>query len=186
MKCRFVVLLVTISFLLSCTNISLQPQIKHNPLYKLPYWSFSGRMAYADLTQSFSASINWQHKPKKDQIELTFPFGQGRVLIILTKSGIVFDFGNKRLEYTKNHNLQIAKKIGTDVPILALRYWVLGLIEPKTNYTDFSDGFLQSGWRVKYQQMQVIGGQKYPKKIKAETANAKLKLLINKWQFDRQ
>jgi outer membrane biogenesis lipoprotein LolB len=59
---------------------------------------------------------------------------------------------------------------------------VRGLVLPEQGYVLIDKGFLQSQWQVKYLQMQFIGRDELPRKIKIDKGKARVKLVINQWQ----
>jgi outer membrane lipoprotein LolB len=188
MKLRSIVLLLITGLLISCaeTPVKLTAPFDltgRDYLYDKTDWFFSGRIAASDQNNSFSASINWKHQNKQDEIELAGPLGQGRTQIVLTKQKVVIDYGDERLQYFGNIDDVISKQLGVSVPVLALKYWVLGLVKPGTEYESFENGFLQSDWKVKYQKMQMVGVDELPKKIRVERNDTKLKLIIDDWQI---
>ena len=75
----------------------------------------------------------------------------------------------------------IQKQLGVFVPVRALRFWVLGLINPASPYSEKGDGFRQSNWDVHYLQMQNVGTEWLPRKIGVEQGESKLKLIIDQW-----
>ncbi len=188
MKFRLLALSVLVSLLVSCAEtpiISTIPfQISERAyLYDKAVWSFSGRLALSDEKNSFSGSINWKHQDGYDQLEFAGPFGQGRTLVEITGDSVVIDYGDERLQYFGNVDAHVSKHLGMTIPVSALKYWVLGLVDPVTEYIMVGNGFLQSGWVVNYQIMQVVEEDELPRKIRVERNDVKLKLIINQWDL---
>jgi outer membrane lipoprotein LolB len=187
-KYRSVVVLILAAMLVSCADVpvkSTRPfQLSgRDHLYSKAIWSFAGRIAITDENDSFSASIAWKHQDRQDKLELAGLFGQGRTLIELTDDGVVIDNGDERLQYSGNADELISRQVGVYIPVAALKYWVLGLVEPGVEYDVLEKGFVQSGWNVSYQQMQVVGQNVMPRKIRVEQEDVKLKLIINHWDL---
>jgi len=183
-----IVLLIMATLLVSCADVHVKPTIPfqltaRDYLYAKASWAFVGRMAVSDKNDSFSASITWKHQDSQDKLELSGPFGQGRTLIELTDEGVVIDNGDERMQYSGNADELVSRQVGVDIPVSALKYWVLGLVEPELEYDLLEKGFVQSGWNVKYQQMQVVGQNTMPRKIRVEQGDVKLKLIINHWDL---
>lgn len=187
MNLRFIMLLLVSTYLFSCADLALKSKAsfklgERDYLYQKIAWSFVGRLVITDSQQSLSALINWKHDPHRDLIELAGMFGQGRTRIELSKGKMVVDNGDERLQYLGLENELVSTLLGVNTPISALKFWVRGLVLPAQDYTPIDTGFLQSGWRIKYPQMQFIGRDKLPRKIKMTSDNATLKLIINQWQ----
>lgn len=175
--------------LVSCARTPVKPMPSfrlqsREYLYEKKTWSFSGRIALTNEKESLSLSINWKHRNKQDSIELSGPFGQGRTILKLSEEELIIDDGEKPLKFVGNVDEQIARYVGLNIPISALKYWVLGLVKQGTPFVNEKEGFSQFEWRIKYQQMQFFGGDELPKKIKVERikqGNEKLKLIIDHW-----
>ncbi len=183
--------LIILSFcLVSCAEIAVKSTVpfdlsERNYLYDKSAWSFSGRLAYSDNNTSHSASIDWDHQEKIDHLELAGPFGQGRTLIHLFGDKVVIDYGNEQQQYFGDVDELVSRHTGISIPVSALKYWVLGLVEPGIDYFEINNGFLQAGWRVDYLQMNTQKAElvNMPKKIRVEQNNVKLKLIINEWDI---
>ena len=187
-KYKSIVFLILTALLVSCAGTPVKTTIPfqlsgRGHLYNKSSWFFSGRIAVTDENDSFSASITWEHLGWKDKLELAGLFGQGRTLIELTDDGVVIDNGDERLQYSGNADKLVSRQVGVDIPVSALKYWVLGLVEPGLEYDLLEKGFVQSGWNVSYQQMQVVGQTDMPRKIRVEQDDVKLKLIINHWDL---
>lgn len=181
-------LLFLTTLLISCADVPVKStspfQLSgRDYLYDTAKWSFAGRMAVSDENDSFSASISWNHQNRQDKLELAGLFGQGRTLIELTDDGVAIDYGDERLQYFGNVDELVSRQVGVDIPVTALKYWVLGLVQPGAEYGVVENGFVQSGWNVRYLQMQVVGQNDMPRKIRVEQGDVKLKLIINQWDL---
>ncbi len=152
-------------------------------LYQITDWSFSGRLAMSDKSNSLTASVIWKHQQNQDKIELAGPFGQGRTVIALTAHSVIIDDGDNRVQYHGNVDDIVAQQLNIALPVSALKYWVLGLVEPGIDYISVENGFLQSGWHVQFQQMQFVKDNQLPSKLKVEKDSSKLKLIIQHWEL---
>ncbi len=189
LKLSVITFLLMAGVLVSCARTPVKPVPSfrlqsREYLYEKKTWSFSGRIALTNEKESLSLSINWKHRNKQDSIELSGPFGQGRTILKLSEEELIIDDGEKPLKFVGNVDDQVARYVGLNIPISALKYWVLGLVKPKAQFVAKKDGFSQFEWRIKYQQMQFFDGDELPKKIKVERfkqGNEKLKLIIDHW-----
>jgi len=180
--------IVLISLLTGCASALLKPDTpfqisKRDYLYEITDWSFSGRLAMSNDSDSFSASIVWKHQKHLDEIELSGPFGQGRTLIALTDHSVTIDDGNEQFQYYGNVDEIVTQQLGIALPVSALKYWALGLVEPEIEYSGFENGFFQSGWQIQFQQMQLVDDNELPRKLKVENNISKLKLIIQHWEI---
>ena len=172
----------------ACSTVTVVPDAEYvraarEHLYTVEKWEFQGRMAIRDQQESWSASLKWQHQKDVDRIRLSGPLGQGGALIVLTADAIRIDQGNGQIEYSEQPDLLIRQRLGIFVPVMALRYWVVGLVQPGRDYKEITDGFVQSGWTVRYMQFMQSGKELMPRKIVVTSNTTKLKLIIDQWEL---
>lgn len=169
-----------------CTTVPLEPEVRYSKiarehLYKLEQWSFEGRLALTGKNDSWSASINWGHRPDDEKIKLSGPLGQGATVIQLTGDLVTIDRGDDQVQSSTRPEEFITQQLGMFVPVQSLRYWVVGLPEPTTAFVETATGFRQAGWFVEYKQMQPVDDQSMPRKITVTNEQIKLKLIIDQW-----
>ena len=158
-------------------------QTDNQHLQNLERWQLDGRLALTDDKESISVSVVWTHKRDWDEIVLVGPLAQGRLLIAVSESQVIIDDGSRSQQYNGSVNDVVTDQLGVDMPVNALKYWVLGVKDPKQNYTEQQDGFYQNGWLVKYAEMQMIGGDKLQKKISATKDKTRIKLIVDQWDL---
>ena len=144
-------------------------------------WALDGRLALADDKDSVSLSISWRHDPQLDELDLVGPLGQGRVKISVTSNQVVVDDGDSRKVFDGQANAIISEQLGVDLPIESLKYWVLGVSDPRLAFTEQSGGFYQAGWLVRYRELQDVNSKTLPKKMTAEKDKARIKLIVDQW-----
>jgi outer membrane lipoprotein LolB len=185
---RFLLLLAIAPLFNACSFIESQPVDVYNLasiLRQQPIkaWTMEGRLGLINEKDSISASINWRHQPENDQIELSGPLSQGRVAIFATADKVVFDDGENSKEFTGQIDDVMSAQLGVEVPVNALKFWVLGLTEPVSPFSEQIDGFVQAGWRITFREMQRVNNLLLPKKVNAEKDKTKIKLVIDKWDL---
>jgi len=156
-------------------------QMRRQPL--LESWVLQGRLAVVDEKESFSASINWRHQAAADVIELSGPLAQGKVLITVSPDSVSIDDGDSPRRYQGDVNLIISEQLGVNIPVTALKYWVLGVNDPQQPYIELADGFMQNGWLIKFAELQPVGGELLPKKITALNQKTRVKLIVDQWSL---
>ncbi len=187
MKVNVFILLLLTGILSSCSNKPVKPTAsfqleERSHLYAKDKWAFSGRLSVSDQNNAISASINWRHLKKKDVIDLVGPLGMGRVIVSIDGLRVVVNVDGKKVHHYGSADDLVKRYTGISVPVSALRYWVLGLVDPGSTYTRVAEGFIQAGWRVNYQQMQLVKQDKLPRKIKVNQKNSTMKLIIDQWE----
>lgn len=146
-------------------------------------WYLEGRLALADEKDSISASVTWRHGPGGDDIELTGPLSQGRLVISVVADTVTVDDGSGRQQFRGAPEDVLAEQLGVELPVSALRYWVLGVAEPESQFVEQSDGFVQAGWRVSYKEVMPVRKVFLPRKISAVKGKARIKLIVDQWDL---
>lgn len=176
-------------FIAGLNGCSVAPQIQSasfqlsemQQLQQQKNWSLEGRLALANDKDSLSLSVSWQHDPLQDSLDLVGPLGQGRVKIIVTPDQVAVDDGENRKVFDGQADEIIREQLGVDLPIESLRYWVLGVNDPRKSFSEQPEGFYQAGWLVRFRELQSVNKRKLPKKMTAEKDKARIKLIVDQW-----
>jgi len=157
-------------------------------LSHLDEWFLDGRISLTGKNESWSANIVWRHYveigEKKDRIELSGPLGQRALLIQLTDTKVSVDRGKGDVLWSDNPSSFITQQLGVFVPVEFLRYWVVGSASPKQESKVITNGFMQAGWQIEYQQMQNVRSHIMPRKIVITGEQIRLKLIVDEWVLD--
>lgn len=178
---------VLIGFLAGCSLTPEKPALESYPLAAMQHlqqqkrWSLQGRLALVDEKDSVSVSVSWRHDGLQDDIELVGPLAQGRVKITVTPDQVIVDDGEQRNVYLGSADEVLSQQLGVDMPVSALKYWVLGVNDPDQDFIEQPGGFYQAGWLVRYREMQVVEAETLPKKMTAEKDKARIKLIVDEW-----
>ncbi len=146
-------------------------------------WVFRGRLAVKNNGVAESVRIKWQHDSGGERLVLYGPLGRQLVVVLLMGESIVVDYGagNKITQQDIAQGVDFG--LGFEVPILAFRYWVLGLPAPNQQFVDTPEGFKQQGWHVLISKMNKVEMYNLPKKIQFSHEAVRLKLLVDQWQL---
>lgn len=148
-------------------------------------WSLSGRLALKRNNVAESVRIKWQHNssPSSERLAVYGPLGRQWVVINLVGDSVVVDYGTGREKTVSSLTEGLDLGLGFDVPIVAFRYWVLGLPAPGSQFVYAQDGFIQHGWRILFSKITRVDQYGLPKKIQMSYGDIKLKLLVDQWQL---
>jgi outer membrane lipoprotein LolB len=172
----------------ACSVIKEKPTIGFNlaqmqHLQHLERWYFEGRVALSNEKDSISAAINWRHNLEKDEIELSGPLSQGKVAIVVTADKVIVDDGEHPQEFEGQVDDVVSGQLGVNMPVSALKYWVLGVNQPLQPVILQDSGFVQDGWQVAYREMQNVDSELLPKKIFVDKNKTRIKLIIDQWKL---
>lgn len=158
----------------------------------------SAASALHSWTLSGSARLRWKQQQDEYRIDLSGPFGQGRVIIDTTDSGVrLRQGGEPPLEAASAQDL-LWQATGWHLPVEDLTYWVRGIPAPGSDYdiaAHTENGLvrqlLQSGWTLHYEEYQNVqqttrqGVQTLPLpgRILAERDETRLTLIVYDWSL---
>ncbi len=154
---------------------------QHN-VASVEHWCLSGRLSYMDADQSVNAMLDWCYKGGEDRIQVSGFWGMGRTQLVISEDGLTVDEGGDVQVYSRQDvNRVVYERIGVDVPLTSLRYWLLGVPDYQYSFRGLGDGFVQNEWIVRYLSVSNIKGLILPEKIKIKQGEVLLKLLISEW-----
>lgn len=104
-------------------------------------------------------------------------------MISIAADSVTIDDGESVQNFPGASDLVMRDQLGMDLPIQALKFWVLGTAEPNEPATKQEEGFYQQGWLVKYKEMQRVRNEILPKKLHLEKDGARIKLIVDQWDF---
>lgn len=164
-------------------------QEQYAGLATLDSYSLTGRVAVAANGQGFSANLRYRQQQRRADLALDGPMGVG---------GMRLQFDDRDLSVTNSRGdtldgaaarSEIESRLGFELPMAELRWWLLGLPVPdtpaETNHE--SEGgpirdFVQNGWRVSINARAPGLGFSLPQRLTAERDGARMKLLVESWQ----
>jgi outer membrane lipoprotein LolB len=158
-------------------------------LSRLQSFALGGRVAVAASGQGFSASLRYAQQPERADLALDGPMGVGgmrigirdRELTVTNSRGQTLDGAAARAE--------IEGRLGFELPLAELRWWLLGLPAPgmpaelqQAGPESAIDGFRQNGWQVSVNSRAPGLGFSLPQRLTAEREGARLKLFVEEWR----
>ncbi|MGR9051128.1 MAG: lipoprotein insertase outer membrane protein LolB [Gammaproteobacteria bacterium] len=150
--------------------------------YRLTQWVFDGRIAAVRGRESWTANITWKRHDADENIRLAGPLGQGGLAIRISDHSVFVDSGEGEVEYYHPSDDFIAEELGFYVPLGSLHWWVVGLADPESAFTDITNGFVQNGWTIRIRELQQTELGLLPRKMQVSSRDVKLKLIIDQWR----
>lgn len=160
-------------------------------LQALPAWSLAGRVAVAASGRGFSARLDWIQAPAGSRIDLAGPFGAGALRVEVAGAEITVRDGDGAV--VANGSDAVAERIGFDLPLRELRYWMLGVPAPAQAAAGQgvevlgADGrpvaFQDAGWWVHVEAWTPVAGDVLPRRLVLERPGLKLKLVVDSWSL---
>jgi len=150
-------------------------------------WQLDGRTAVALGQQGWQASLDWRQQGEVSEVHLAGPFGAGALTLKLTPAGLSLN-GAPPSEAVV---AQLQERLGFDLPLEPLRYWLLGIPDPGStfeltrNAQDRAAHLAQMGWTIEYERYIPIKGDLMPARLVLSRANARVRIAVDRWEGPR-
>lgn len=147
-------------------------------------WQLEGRAAAALGSQGWQASLNWVQRGSSSDLHLAGPLGVGATDIKMTPSGVSLNGAPP----SGAALAQLQNKLGFDLPLDDLRYWLLGIPDPGApfdltrNLEDRAAHLSQAGWTIDYDEYMPEHGDVLPKRLVLSRADARVRIAVDHWQ----
>ena len=182
--------LVLAAMLAGCAVTPVAPIVAPDP-DKLPAaWAATGRMALAANGEGGSGSFTWQQRSAEATLSLRGPFGAGAIEVVTDGRTLAVTDGEGRHLGDERAQAILRQRLGTDLPLGELRFWMLGVAAPGSA-ASVSDAATaprrvieQSGWRVDYDTFQTAAGYSVPERFTATQGGVRLKVIVDNWRID--
>lgn len=151
-------------------------------------WQLDGRAAVAVGTQGWQASLTWRQRGAQAELHLAGPLGVGALVLEVTPEGLSLNGappGDSVL-------VQLRDKLGFELPIDELRYWLLGIPSPEggefsltRNAEDRARQLIQEGWTVDYDRYLPIQGDLLPTRVVLSREGVRVRIAVDHWEAPR-
>ena len=156
-------------------------------LQKAGAWQLDGRAAVALGTQGWQAALNWREADDAAEVHLSGPLGIGAVVLKQTPAGLSLN-GAPPSEAVL---AQVQDKLGFDLPIDDLHFWLLGVPNPGSTFDlsrndqDRAKGLSQAGWSSAYDRYMPVAGDLLPARLVLTTGDVRVRIVIDHWDWSK-
>ena len=191
---RSLLLLVTCALLGACmpTRPSLFPappwEQRLTSLRSLGSWQLDGRAAVAVGTQGWQASLNWHQTGPVAEVHLAGPLGVGALTLKRTAQGLSLNGAPPSAAVVE----QLQDKLGFELPLDHLRYWLLGVPDPGfpfdlvRNDRDRAQQIKQAEWTVEYDGYRPVNGDVLPAHLVASReGGVRVRVAVDHWEVSK-
>jgi len=165
--------------------LSWQAQQEKNQ--KLSDWEISGKIGVRSPKESGSGSLFWQQRENWFDIRLAGPLGRGAARLVGNPQNAKLEAANQNA--SGNAQNLLAERLGWNLPLEALRWWLRGLPAPGQTEqlkldTDNRLALLkQGGWQVDYLSYREQQGYWLPERLKLSGAQLSVTLVVKDWSI---
>jgi outer membrane lipoprotein LolB len=159
-------------------------------LQALNHFELKGRVALSAAGNGVNANLRWSQQGTRSQLALEGPLGVGGTQV--TANGDQLDIVNSRGEHVTSEaaHAELRSRLGFDLPLTSLRYWILGVPDPATAAEESLQpgaqrlaALTQDGWHVAYGDYTTVSGETLPARLTLERDTVRVRLLVEDWQL---
>lgn len=201
---RTLLIFVMVTFLAACAQYKPQTSMqKESPaiqnkwaqhlsdLDNIKRWELSGRIGFRSPGNAHSASIVWQQKDERFNIQLSGPLGQGSMHLTGDTKHMTLQRGMELVRSNTPQQL-LNQELGVFLPLTQARYWAAGhpgklSSAPSISQLDNNGNLLHfesEGWKVSYLDYHTVNKTQMPHKIILQNKYDKITLIIKSWRID--
>jgi outer membrane lipoprotein LolB len=153
---------------------------------ELHNWQASGRIAVSGANNGGSGSFNWDQRGTAADVRLRGPVGVGSLHLKLSDDALTIETGKGERFDAEQAEIELAERLGAQVPARDLRYWLVGMPAPGENeWVGEGDSatLIQHQWRIEY-RFASTSGVKLPTRLIATSGPAKVRIVVDKWTIE--
>ncbi len=149
-------------------------------------WQLDGRAAVALGTQGWQATLNWRQADRYAEVHLAGPFGIGALVL---KQDARRDCRLNGAPPSDAVLSQLQDKLGFELPLDNLRYWLLGVPDPAPPLTvtrndqDRAQQLSQAGWSIDYDRYMPVAGDLLPAHLVLSRDDVRVRIVIDHWDW---
>lgn len=194
-----VLLAAAASMLAACTTLSGRApegaaneaawQVRLSELGAVDSWELSGRVGVVTAKDGGSGSLDWKQRGAELSFDFRGPLGAGAVhmegdagaLHVQSSRGDDFVTTDPEQDFTTHLHMPM--------PVLSMRYWLLGIPDPGAPYSKTVDAhgepmnLRQRDWSVEYQEYAEVQGLSLPVRFTLTRGEVRIKVAVNQWNL---
>jgi outer membrane lipoprotein LolB len=150
-------------------------------------WQLDGRAAVAVGTQGWQATLAWRQTDTGAEVHLSGPFGIGALVLKQTPAGLALNGAPPSDAVVA----LVQEKLGFDLPIENLHYWLLGVPNPgatfdlSRNDQDRAKVLSQAGWSIAYDRYMPVAGDLLPARLVLTAGDVRVRIVIDHWDWSK-
>lgn len=185
-------ILVAVLLLTGCTVAGNRPPavLDAAALSELESWGLRGRVALNREGRGAQANVLWRQEGALARLELSGPWGVGAERVRIEDGEVIlFSEGDWVSMCAPGMRIDELEMLCDSAPLQSLPYWLRGLPDPGSPFTDYSSGqgaareFRQDGWRVEVNALARSGDLAVPRRLNISGPGASMKVAITNWEL---
>ena len=162
---------------------------RFDQLAVLSSWSIAGRLAVSNDKDGGSGTFNWKKSSAANRMNFHGALGRGAWKLHSDEKGAELELADGTLHRADSIDQLVRLKVGWEIPVNQLSWWVLGLAAPGAFEQRAIDEqgnlseLLQDGWVIEYGKYREFDGFSLPVRLTARQDHWKVKLAIRDWEL---
>jgi len=188
-----IILLISACSLIPDVDSNLQSRQWQNHqvlVNKIESWKIKGRAAIQGENNSATFLLHWDQFDTSYELRFISGLGQGTYILKGTEDGVVIRTPKNEVFSSDTSENLIREKLGWDVHLAGLKYWVRGVPEPNIQYSQLlldEKGRLkdmkQSGFFISILRYTEKDNISLPEKLFIRSNNIQLRLVMQNWDI---
>ena len=142
----------------------------------LSQWTAKGRIALAAQGEGGSGSFVWHQRSERTELSFRGPLGAGGLQIVTDGETLELTDAEGRALDGETARQTLQQRLGIDLPLADMRYWMLGLPAPgvRSGRAGTSarrggnvTGFRQRDWEITFPEFRPVSGWSLPARLNA-------------------
>ena len=156
----------------------------------LEAWTAVGKIAVTSSDDSWNANVLWRQQQEHYQIRLSGPLGQGIMELAGAPGRVAMRTAENEVFEAETPDQLVYEQVGWRIPVSGLRYWILGLAEPRASIAGMNldtAGRLAllrpSGWVIQFERYDEFDGIALPTRFSLENPRVRVRLVVRSWRI---
>lgn len=171
-------------------DTSVQPLSPHQrSITTLTEWQLQGRIIITLNDESWHATLRWDQHQENFDISLTAPFGQGSIRLTGAQGRTTLESSDGGFSSAADPESLLFEQFGVEVPLSALRYWIVGLPTPGYHRQQLDEqghmiALEQHNWQIRINRYRPYGNLQLPGRLFLNGDQGEVRLAITHWTFN--
>ncbi len=164
-----------------------QPLSSHQQgLSQLESWEISGRIIITLDDESWNANLRWDQQHDRFNISLNAPMGQGSMRLTGAPGRTTLETSDGGFATAPDPETLLYDQFGLEVPLSALRYWMIGLPTPGYHRQQLDQqghmvALEQHNWQLRINKYRQYGAYQLPGRLFLKGDEGEVKVAITRW-----
>lgn len=153
----------------------------------LASWELSGRVGVITAKDGGSGSLDWKQRGTELTFDFRGPLGAGAIHMQGDATALHIQSSRGDDLVSTDPEQDLTANLHMPMPVLSMRYWMLGIPDPGAPYTKVADArgeplsLDQRDWQVEYQEYADVQGYALPVRFTLSRGEVHIKVAVSQW-----